>query len=58
MGITPMSDSNETRKPALSWSDKIRIARAQARELRQKEIEAAIERGDQEEVDRLVEAEN
>lgn len=58
MGITPMSDSNDTRKPALSWSDKIRIARAQARELRQKEMEEALERGDTEEYDRLVAAEN
>jgi len=56
-----MSDSNEeneTRKPALSWSDKIRIARAQARELRQKEMDDAIERDDMAEYERLVEAEN
>lgn len=48
-----MSDSEGTRKPTKSWSDKIKEARAQARELRQKELEAAVESGDQEEIDRL-----
>ena len=41
------------RKPHKSWGDKIKEARAQARALRQKEMEEAIERGDQEEIDRL-----
>ncbi len=50
--------SNDTRKPTKSWSDKIKEARAQARELRQKEMDAALESGDTEEYDRLVEAEN
>jgi len=52
-----MTDSNDTRKPSLSWADKIRMARAQARELRQKEIEAALENDDVEEWERLVAAE-
>ena len=50
--------SSEERKPAKSWSDKIKEARAQARALRQSELDAAIESGDQEEIDRLTEAES
>ncbi len=46
------------RKPHKSWGDKIKEARAQARALRQKEMAQALERGDTEEYDRLVEAEN
>lgn len=48
-----MSDSNDTRKPTKSWSDKIKEARAQARALREKELADAVESGDQEEIDRL-----
>ncbi len=49
---------SDERKPTKSWSDKIKEARAQARELRQREMDEALERGDTEEYDRLVEAEN
>ena len=43
--------SDETRTPAKSWNDKIREARAQARELRQKEMNEALENDDVEEDD-------
>jgi len=50
--------STEERKPTKSWNEKIMEARAQARALRQAELDAAIEDGNQEEVDRLTEAES
>ena len=50
--------SDETRTPAKSWNDKIREARAQARELRQKEINDALENDDVEEYERLMAAED
>ena len=50
--------SDETRTPAKSWNDKIREARAQARELRQKEMNEALENDDVEEYERLVAAED
>lgn len=50
--------SDDTRKPTKSWSEKIKDARAQARALRQTELDAAIEGGNQEEIDRLMEAED
>lgn len=46
--------SDEPRKPSKSWGDKIREARAQVRELRQREIAEALERDDIEEYERLV----
>jgi len=50
--------SDETRKPAKSWNDKIREARAQARELRKRELEEALENDDVEEYERLMAAED
>jgi hypothetical protein len=50
--------NDDTRKPTPSWSDKMRDARGQARELRKKELEAALDAGDTEEIDRLTKAED
>ena len=51
-----MSDNNRT--PAKSWNDKIKEARAQARELRKRELEEALENDDVEEYERLMAAED
>lgn len=46
-----------TRTPTKTWADKIKDAAAQARAMRQTEINEALERGDAEEHERLVEEE-
>ena len=50
--------SDDSRKPTKTWGDKIREARAQVRELRQKEMEQALENDDVEEYERLVKEED
>lgn len=49
--------TDTTRTPSKTWSEKIKEAAAQARELRKKEIDGALERGDAEEHERLLAAE-